>query len=71
MLLVAGSFDDELESARVLLGRNWRAVGFVGAGVDEVLAPLGSSREGLLGPAQWIATVTTEPDEGPKFRMVL
>ena len=65
VLLVAGSFDDELESARVLLGRDWRAVGFVGAGVDEVLAPLGSSREGLLGPAQWIATVTTEPDEGP------
>ena len=65
VLLVAGSFDDELESARVLLGREWRAVGFVGAGVDEVLAPLGSLREGLLGPAQWIATVDAEPDEGP------
>ena len=65
VLLVAGNFDDELESARLLLGRDWRAVGFVGAGVDEVLASLGRSREGLLGPAQWIATAAAEPDEGP------
>ncbi len=65
VLLVAGSFDDELECARELLGRSWRAVGFVGAGVDEVLAPLGTAREGLLGPAQWIAPAALEPDEGP------
>ena len=72
VLLVAGSFDDEFESARVLLGRDWRAVGFVGAGVDEVLAPLGNAREGLLGPAQWIATATAEePDEGPNVEWFL
>ena len=65
VLLVAGSFDDELDCARGLLGRSWRAVGFVGAGVDEVLAPLGAAREGLLGPAQWIAPPAAEPDEGP------
>ncbi len=65
VLLVAGSFDDELECARGLLGRSWRAVGLVGAGVDEVLAPLGAAREGLLGPAQWIAPAAVEPDEGP------
>ena len=65
VLLMAGSFEDELESAPRLLGRSWRAVGFVGAGVDEVLAPLGAAREGLLGPAQWIATAALEPDEGP------
>jgi branched-chain amino acid transport system substrate-binding protein len=65
VLLVAASFEDELESARLLLRRSWRAAGFVGAGVDEVLAPLGDAREGLLGPAQWIATATAEPDEGP------
>ncbi len=64
VLLVAGSFEDELECAR-RLGRRWRAVGFVGAGVDEVLAPLGADREGLLGPAQWIASAALEPDEGP------
>jgi branched-chain amino acid transport system substrate-binding protein len=63
--LVVGSFDDELESAAVLLPRAWRAIGFVGAGVDEVLAPLGDEREGLVGPAQWVATATLEPDEGP------
>ncbi len=65
VLLVAGSFADELAVAPVLLTRTWRAAAFVSAGVQEVLAPLGDLREGLLGPAQWIATVALEPDEGP------
>lgn len=65
VLLVAGSFADELAAAPILLTRTWRAVAFVGAGVDEVLAPLGKRREGLLGPAQWIATAALKPDEGP------
>jgi branched-chain amino acid transport system substrate-binding protein len=71
VLLVAGSFEDELESARALLGRTWRAAGFVGAGVEEVLAPLAGAREGLLGPAQWIASATPEPDEGPDVEWFL
>ena len=66
VLLVAGSFDDELECARALPAGAWRAVGFVGAGVDEVLDALGDGLEGLLGPAQWIATPALEPDEGPE-----
>ncbi|MFL5626754.1 MAG: ABC transporter substrate-binding protein [Ktedonobacteraceae bacterium] len=65
VLLVIGSFADELAVAPVLLTRTWRAAAFVGAGVEEVLAPLGDLREGLLGPAQWIATSALEPDEGP------
>ena len=65
LLLVAGGFDDELAAARVALGRGWRAMGFVAAGVDEVLASLGEGREGLLAPAQWIATAALEPEEGP------
>ncbi len=65
VLLVAGSFEDELAAARALLQRPWRAAGFVGAGVDEVLAPLGATREGLLGPTQWMASAGREPDEGP------
>ncbi len=65
LLLVAGGFDDELAAARASLKREWRAMGFVAAGVDEVLASLGPAREGLLGPTQWIATVDAEPDEGP------
>ena len=64
-LLVAGAFDDELVAARLLLGRGWRAAAFVGAGVEEVLAPLGPAREGLLGPAQWVARVAQAPEEGP------
>ena len=66
ILLVVGNFTDELTVAPILLTRTWNAVAFVGAGVEEVLAPLGNLREGLLGPAQWIATAALEPDEGPR-----
>ncbi|GER90639.1 hypothetical protein KDW_48010 [Dictyobacter vulcani] len=65
VLLVVGNFADELAVAPVLLPRRWRAAAFVGAGVEEVLAPLGEQREGLLGPAQWLARVAPSPDEGP------
>lgn len=65
LLLVAGSFDQELEVARRLLPGRWRAAGFVGAGVEEVLADLGPLREGLIGPAQWLPEVAPVPDEGP------
>ena len=65
VLLVAGNFADELAIASRVLGGPWRAVACVGAGVEQVLAPLGDLREGLLGPAQWIAPVALEPDEGP------
>jgi branched-chain amino acid transport system substrate-binding protein len=65
MLLVCGSFADEVDAARRLLPRSWRAAGFVGAGVEEVLAGLGRGREGLLGPAQWLAEAAPRPDDGP------
>ncbi len=65
ILLVVGNFADELTVVPTLLTRTWHAAAFVGAGVEEVLAPLGNLREGLLGPAQWIATAALEPDEGP------
>ena len=65
ILLVVGGFADECAAAPSLLERPWRAAAFVGAGVEEVLAPLGNRREGLLGPAQWIASTAPEPDEGP------
>ncbi|HZD37465.1 MAG TPA: ABC transporter substrate-binding protein [Actinomycetes bacterium] len=65
VLLVVGGFEDETAAARVLLGRGWRAAAFVAAGVEEVLAPLGAGRDGLLGPAQWVAAAAPEPDEGP------
>ena len=68
MLLVAGPFEDEVTAARRLLPGRWRAAGFVGAGVDEVLAGLGAGREGLLGPAQWLAEAAPRPDEGPPAR---
>jgi branched-chain amino acid transport system substrate-binding protein len=65
ILLVVGSCADERAAAPILLKRTWRAAAFVGAGVEEVLAPLGNQREGLLGPAQWIMSAAPEPDEGP------
>ena len=65
VLLVVGNFADEQAVAPLLLARSWRFAAFVGAGVEEVLAPLGERREGLFGPAQWIQTAAIEPDEGP------
>lgn len=65
MLLVAGGYGEERDAAALLLHRPWRAAGFVGAGVEEVLAELGSGREGLLGPAQWLPSAAEDPDEGP------
>ena len=65
VLLVVGGFEDEVGAAESLLPGGWRAAAFVGAGVEEVLASLGELREGLLGPAQWIAAAAPEPDEGP------
>jgi len=65
VLLVAGSFADELAVASVVLDRPWLAAAFVGAGVDEVLAPLSATREGLLGPCQWLPDERASLDEGP------
>lgn len=65
ILLVVGNFADELAVSSLLLARPWRFAAFVGAGVEEVLAPLGNQREGLLGPTQWIASAAPQPDEGP------
>jgi branched-chain amino acid transport system substrate-binding protein len=65
ILLVVGNFADERAVAPLLLARDFRFAAFVGAGVEEVLAQLGNQREGLLGPAQWIATAIYKPDEGP------
>ncbi len=65
MLLVCGPFADEVGAARRLLPGSWRAAGFVGAGVEEVLAELGHGREGLLGPAQWLAEAAPRADDGP------
>lgn len=65
VLLVAARFEDELAVARNLTSGRWRAAGFVGAGVREVLAELGNGREGLLGPAQWMPEAAPRPDLGP------
>lgn len=65
MLLVVGGFADEVAAARRLLPGRWRAAGFVGAGVEEILAELGTRREGLLGPAQWLPAAAPRPDTGP------
>lgn len=65
VLLVCGRFADEVAAARRLLPGSWRAAGFVGAGVEEVLAGLGGGRQGLLGPAQWLAEAAPRPSDGP------
>jgi ABC-type branched-subunit amino acid transport system substrate-binding protein len=58
VVLVAASFEDELAAARALLaerGSGPELLGFVGAGVEEVLSELGGRREHLVGPTQWTA----------------
>jgi ABC-type branched-subunit amino acid transport system substrate-binding protein len=68
VLLVAGGFDDELAIAARLLGRRWRAVAFVAAGVDEVLAPVADRLTGVYGPCQWLPDVAPQPEDGPDSR---
>jgi branched-chain amino acid transport system substrate-binding protein len=65
VILVAGDFEEERAAAANLLPGRWRVAGFVGAGVDDVLADLGARRDGLLGPAQWLLAAAPRPDEGP------
>lgn len=65
VLLVVGTFADELALASLLLGRDWKYASFIGAGTMEVLAALGKRREGLIGPTQWLASVALAQDEGP------
>ncbi|MGH3087886.1 MAG: ABC transporter substrate-binding protein [Rubrobacteraceae bacterium] len=65
ILLSAAGFEDEVEAARTTLPGGWKAAAFVGAGVEDVLAPVADLREGLLGPAQWTPSTAPEPDEGP------
>lgn len=65
VLLVVGRFEEERAAARVLAQRPWPAAAFIGAGAEDVLAELGSRREGLLGPAQWMPGAAPDPDEGP------
>jgi branched-chain amino acid transport system substrate-binding protein len=65
VMVLAGGWEDELAAARVLLPRPWRAAAMVAAGEEGLLTPLGAAREGLLGPAQWLATAASEPALGP------
>ena len=65
VLLVAGGFDDELAIAARLLCRRWRAVAFVAAGVDEVLAPVADRLTGVYGPCQWLPGAAPQPEDGP------
>jgi ABC-type branched-subunit amino acid transport system substrate-binding protein len=68
ILLVAGGFDDELAIAARLLSLPWRAAAFVGAGVDEVLAPVAHRLTDVYGPCQWLPDAGPPPEEGPDSR---
>jgi len=77
VVLVAADFATERAVAEVLLDRvpgvggwalrsPWRLAVMVAAGTAEVLADFGSRREGLLGPAQWLAVAAPDaPELGP------
>jgi branched-chain amino acid transport system substrate-binding protein len=65
VLVVAGSFQDELDILRSLDRRRYKAVLSVAAGVDEVLEALGDRREALIGPAQWTPSSASHSLVGP------
>ena len=64
-VLLAAGFEDERAAVPLLLEGPWRARVLVGAGEADVLP---GPREGLIGPAQWLADNPWEPDEGPDAR---
>jgi branched-chain amino acid transport system substrate-binding protein len=78
LLLVVGDFATEVAVAERVLGpvpaapgqwalrASWSAAGMVSAGTAEVLERFGRRREGLLGPAQWLAAAAPpQPELGP------
>lgn len=69
VVLVAASFDDEQAAARILQAEREapQVLGFVGAGVEDVLGELNDRREGLVGPTQWTVNSSAGApiDEGP------
>ena len=67
LVISAGSFDDEVVLARVLLesGLPVKAVSLAAAAMQEFLDALGTQAEGFLGPSQWEPSLAYIPDFGP------
>ena len=66
VLLLAGSFDDDVAVLRRLRSRP-RAVAAVAGGLREFADAVGAGRaEGILAPSQWEEGVRLRPDVGPR-----
>jgi branched-chain amino acid transport system substrate-binding protein len=66
VLLLAGSFDDDVAVLRRLQSRP-RAVAAVAGGLREFAEAVGARRaEGVLAPSQWEEGVRVRPDVGPR-----
>jgi branched-chain amino acid transport system substrate-binding protein len=71
VLLLAGSFDEDIAVLRRLRGRP-RAVAAVAGGLREFAEAVGARRaEGILAPSQWEEGVRLRPDVGPRTVDVL
>ena len=71
VLLLAGSFDDDVAVLRRLQSRP-RAVAAVAGGLREFAEAVGPRRaEGILAPSQWEEGVRLRPDVGPRTVEVL
>jgi branched-chain amino acid transport system substrate-binding protein len=71
VLLLAGSFDEDVAVLRRLRGRP-RAVAAVAGGLREFADAVGARRaEGVLAPSQWEEGVRLHPDAGPRTVDVL
>jgi ABC-type branched-subunit amino acid transport system substrate-binding protein len=71
VLLLAGSFDEDVAVLRRLQGRP-RVVAAVAGGLREFTDALGPGRaEGILSPSQWEEGLRIRPDTGPRSVEVL
>jgi branched-chain amino acid transport system substrate-binding protein len=71
VLLLAGSFDEDVAVLRRLRGRP-RAVAAVAGGLREFAEAVGARRaEGVLAPSQWEEGLRLRPDVGPRTVDVL
>jgi ABC-type branched-subunit amino acid transport system substrate-binding protein len=71
VLLLAGSFDDDIAVLRRLRGRP-KVVAAVAGGLREFSGAVGARRaEGVLAPSQWEEGVRLRPDTGPRSVDVL
>lgn len=66
LVLVAGSFEDDVRLVSELVGRDApEVIGSVAAGISAFGEQLGDAAHGVFGPSQWEPALDHAPDYGP------